>query len=41
MRKVEETYKRFIDMGMAKERARIILPLSQYTLVYWIHHFNQ
>jgi len=29
MRKVEETYKRFIDMGMAKEQARIILPLSQ------------
>tara|TARA_Y100000361_G_scaffold77419_1_gene68504 strand:- start:248 stop:952 length:705 start_codon:yes stop_codon:yes gene_type:complete len=40
MRKVEETYKRFIDMGMAKEQARIILPLSQYTLVYWTASFQ-
>ena len=40
MRKVEETYKRFIDMGMAKEQARIILPLSQYTEVYWTASFQ-
>ena len=27
-------------MGMAKEQARIILPLSQYTLVYWTASFQ-
>ena len=40
MRKIEETYKRFVNMGMAKEQARIILPLSQYTLVYWTASFQ-
>ena len=39
-RKIEETYKRFVNMGMAKEQARIILPLSQYTLVYWTASFQ-
>ena len=39
MRKVEETYKRFIDMRNAQEQL-VILPLSQYTLVYWTTSFQ-
>ena len=33
-------YREMLDMGMAKEQARIILPLSQYTLVYWTASFQ-
>ena len=40
MRQVEMTYDRMIDAGMAKEQARIILPLSQYTLVWWTASFQ-
>ena len=35
MNQVEMTYDRMIEAGMAKEQARIVLPLSQYTLVWW------
>ena len=40
MRQVEMTYERMVDAGMAKEQARIVLPLSQYTLVYWTASFQ-
>jgi thymidylate synthase (FAD) len=40
MRQVEMTYDRMINAGMAKEQARIILPLNQYTEVYWTASFQ-
>ena len=40
MRQVEMTYERMIDSGMAKEQARIVLPLSQYTQVWWTASFQ-
>jgi len=40
MRQVEMTYDRMIEAGMAKEQARIVLPLSQYTEVYWTASFQ-
>ena len=40
MRQVEMTYDRMIDAGMAKEQARIVLPLSQYTQVWWTASFQ-
>jgi len=30
-----ETYNKLLEMGVAKEQARMILPLSQYTTVIW------
>jgi len=35
-----ETYKEFLDMGMAKEQARSILPLTVYTKVWWTASFQ-
>lgn len=29
------TYEKMVEMGVAKEQARLILPLSQYTTVLW------
>jgi len=29
-----------VNAGMAKEQARIVLPLSQYTEVYWTASFQ-
>ena len=40
MNQVEMTYDRMIDAGMAKEQARIVLPLSQYTQVWWTASFQ-
>tara|TARA_Y100000004_G_scaffold115474_1_gene129665 strand:+ start:120 stop:818 length:699 start_codon:yes stop_codon:yes gene_type:complete len=40
MRQVEMVYDRMIAAGMAKEQARIILPLNQYTEVYWTASFQ-
>jgi len=40
MRQVEITYDKMIDAGMAKEQARIVLPLNQYTEVYWTGSFQ-
>jgi len=40
MRQVEMAYERMINAGMAKEQARIILPLNQYTEVYWTASFQ-
>jgi len=33
-------YKKLLDLGVAKEQARIILPLNQYTEVYWTASFQ-
>ena len=35
MKKCLETYQKLLDLGVSKEQARIILPLSQYTTVIW------
>lgn len=40
MRKVRMTYDKMVKAGMAKEQARIILPLNQYTEVYWTASFQ-
>ena len=40
MKSVEHTYDKMIDAGVAKEQARIVLPLSQYTEVYWTASFQ-
>ena len=40
MRQVEMAYDKMISAGMAKEQARIVLPLSQYTEVYWTASFQ-
>tara|TARA_R100000664_G_scaffold21077_1_gene30321 strand:+ start:1040 stop:1744 length:705 start_codon:yes stop_codon:yes gene_type:complete len=40
MRQVEMAYDRMIDVGIAKEQARIVLPLNQYTEVYWTASFQ-
>ena len=40
MRQVRMTYDRMIEAGMAKEQARIVLPLNQYTEVYWTASFQ-
>jgi len=31
----EEAYQKLLDLGVAREQARLILPLSQYTTVIW------
>ena len=33
-------YKKLLEMGVAKEQARVILPLSQYTEFYWTASFQ-
>lgn len=33
-------YQKLLDLGVAKEQARIILPLNQYTEVYWTASFQ-
>ena len=38
--KTIETYKELLDMGMAKEQARSILPLTVYTQVWWTASFQ-
>ena len=35
MDKIKETYDKMLEAGVAKEQARIILPLNQYTEVIW------
>ena len=37
---VQEIYKELLELGVAKEQARTILPLSQYTEVYWTSSFQ-
>ena len=33
-------YEKLLELGVAKEQARIVLPLSQYTEVYWTASFQ-
>ena len=40
MKQVKMYYERLIDVGVAKEQARVVLPLSQYTEVYWTASFQ-
>ena len=35
MENMMESYNKLLELGIAKEQARIILPLNQYTEVYW------
>ena len=35
-----ETYNKLLDMGVAKEQARSILPLTVYTKVWWTASFQ-
>ncbi len=40
MDEVKEVYEKLLKKGVAKEQARIILPLNQYTEVYWTASFQ-
>jgi thymidylate synthase (FAD) len=40
LKDVERVYETMVQTGMAKEQARIVLPLSQYTEVYWTASFQ-
>ena len=40
LKKLKETYNHMIRLGVAKEQARIMLPLSQYTKVWWTASFQ-
>lgn len=40
MQNVDEAYKNLLKLGVAKEQARTILPLNQYTEVYWTASFQ-
>ncbi len=40
LKDVERVYETMVNSGMAKEQARIVLPLSQYTLVWWTASFQ-
>jgi len=40
MNQVEMIYDNMISAGVAKEQARIVLPLSQYTQVWWTASFQ-
>ena len=35
-----DTYEKLLELGVAKEQARIMLPLNQYTEVYWTASFQ-
>ena len=37
---VKDQYQKLLDMGVGKEQARAILPLNQYTEVYWTASFQ-
>ena len=37
---MKEQYQKLLDMGVGKEQARAILPLNQYTEVYWTASFQ-
>ncbi len=40
MKQVIESYEKLLELGVAKEQARMILPLNQYTEVYWTASFQ-
>ena len=37
---IDTQYKKLLQMGVGKEQARAILPLNQYTEVYWTASFQ-
>jgi len=37
---IDRVYHNLLDMGVAREQARILMPLSQYTEVYWLGSFQ-
>ena len=36
----QDYYQQLLDLGVGKEQARMILPLNQYTEVYWTASFQ-
>ena len=40
MKALEESYNKLLELGVAKEQARILLPLNQFTEVYWTASFQ-
>ncbi|HRE42237.1 MAG TPA: FAD-dependent thymidylate synthase [Ignavibacteria bacterium] len=40
MKSITEHYEQLLSLGVAKEQARLILPLNQYTEVYWTASFQ-
>jgi len=40
MSNIVDGYHQLLDMGVGKEQARVILPLNQYTEVYWTASFQ-
>lgn len=40
MQHVLNSYEKLLELGVAKEQARMILPLNQYTEVYWTASFQ-
>ena len=40
MNKILDSYQKLLDLGVAKEQARMLLPLNQYTEVYWTASFQ-
>ncbi len=40
MKSITGSYEKLLELGVAKEQARLILPLNQYTEVYWTASFQ-
>ena len=40
LQQIQETYKELLELGVATEQARAMLPLSQYTKVWWTASFQ-
>jgi thymidylate synthase (FAD) len=40
MDEIQDCYNKLLELGIAKEQARIILPLNQFTEVYWTASFQ-
>lgn len=40
MKSITDSYDKLLELGVAKEQARLILPLNQYTEVYWTASFQ-
>ena len=40
MNQLMDSYNKLLELGVAKEQARMILPLNQYTEVYWTASFQ-
>ena len=40
MNQILDAYQKLMDIGVAKEQARIIIPLNHYTEVYWTASFQ-